>query len=131
MHCCGNTDWGLLLEAPIDILSFDSFGYFDSLRLYDKAVGKFFARGGWLAWGLVPTGAEEFRQETADSLWERFALQVAQLARDQKTGLKEILNQAILTPACGMGYLSPEEARRGFQVLADLSTRGQEWLASL
>ncbi|MFI5355011.1 MAG: hypothetical protein ACHQX0_05315 [Desulfobaccales bacterium] len=131
MHCCGNTDWGLLLSAPIDILSFDSYGYFDSLRLYDKALAKFFARGGWLAWGLVPTGAAEFGQETADSLWPRFSQQVAQLAQDQKTGLKEILSRALLTPACGMGYLSPDEARRGFQVLADLSVRGREWLASL
>lgn len=131
LHCCGNTDWGLLLEAPIDILSFDSFGYLESLRLYDQAVAKFFAKEGWLAWGLVPTGAEDLREETADSLWERFALQVAQLAQDQKTGLKEILSRALLTPACGMGYLSPEEARRGFQVLAELSLRGQEWLASL
>ncbi len=131
LHCCGNTDWGLLLEAPIDILSFDSFGYFESLRLYEKAVAKFFDRGGWLAWGLVPTGAEEFRQETADSLWERFTGQVEQLAQDLKTGPKEILSRALLTPACGMGYLSPDEARRGFQVLADLSARGREWLASL
>ena len=131
LHCCGNTDWGLLLEAPIDILSFDSYGYFDSLRLYGKAVAKFFSRGGWLAWGLVPTGADEFRQEAADSLWQRFTQQVGQLAQDQQTGLKEILSRALLTPACGMGYLSPEEARRGFQVLAALSARGQEWLASL
>ena len=79
----------------------------------------------------MPTGAEELRQETVDSLWERFALQVAQLAQDQKAGLKEILSRALLTPACGMGYLTPEEARHGFRVLADLSARGQEWLASL
>jgi len=131
LHCCGNTDWGLLLGAPIDILSFDSYGYFESLRLYEEAVAKFFLRGGWLAWGLVPTGAEELRQETADSLWERFALQVAQLAQDQQASLKEILSRALLTPACGMGYLSPEEARRGFQLLAELSVRGQRWLASL
>ncbi len=131
IHCCGNTDWGLLLEAPLDILSFDSFGYFESLRLYEQAVAKFFDRGGWLAWGLVPTGAEEFRQETADGLWQRFTQQVAQLAQDLKTGPKEILSRALLTPACGMGYLSPEEARRAFGVLADLSLRGREWLASL
>jgi len=131
LHCCGNTDWGLLLEAPIDILSFDSYGYFDSLRLYDKAVAKFFSRGGWLAWGLVPTRGDEFRQEAADSLWQRFTRQVGQLAQDQQTGLKEILSRALLTPACGMGYLNPAEARRGFQVLAALSARGQEWLASL
>ncbi|HEY9074484.1 MAG TPA: hypothetical protein VIN67_10175 [Desulfobaccales bacterium] len=130
VHCCGNTDWGLLLSAPIDLLSFDSYGYFESLRLYDMAVSGFFERGGWLAWGLVPTGAEEFRQESADGLWERFTGQVAQLAQDLKMGSKDILSRAILTPACGMGYLSPEEARRALKVLADLSVRGQEWLQS-
>ena len=35
VHCCGNTDWGLLLETPLDILSFDSYGFFDHLLLYD------------------------------------------------------------------------------------------------
>ena len=52
LHCCGNTDWGLLLSAPIDLLSFDSYGYFESLRLYDKAVSEIF-RAGRLA-GLGP-----------------------------------------------------------------------------
>jgi hypothetical protein len=131
LHCCGNTDWGLLLEAPIDILSFDSFGYFESLRLYEKALAKFFDRGGWLAWGLVPTGAEEFKKQTADSLWQHFKPQVEQLAKDLKTGPQDILSRALLTPACGMGYLSPDEAGRGFKVLADLSLRSQEWLTSL
>ena len=79
VHCCGNTDWSLLLETPLDILSFDSYGYFDSLRLYEKALQGFLARGGWLAWGLVPTG-EELQEETADSLWQRFQEQVRQLA---------------------------------------------------
>jgi hypothetical protein len=131
-HCCGNTDWSLLLKAPLDILSFDSFGYFDSLRLYDRDLTKFFARGGWLAWGLVPTlDPEEFKKGTVDVLWQRFQQQVAQLAQDLKTGPKDILSRALLTPACGMGYLSPDETRRGFQVLAELSLRGQEWLASV
>lgn len=130
LHCCGNTDWGLLLEAPIDLLSFDSYGYFESLQLYGQALVKFFQRGGWLAWGLVPTG-EDFRQETAEGLWLRFTRQVAQLAQELKTTSKEILSRAILTPACGMGYLSPDEARRALRILADLSARGQEWLASM
>jgi methionine synthase II (cobalamin-independent) len=130
LHCCGNTDWGMLLEAPIDLLSFDSYGYFESLQLYGQALVKFFQRGGWLAWGLVPTG-EDFRQETAEGLWLRFTRQVAQLAQELKATSKEILSRAILTPACGMGYLSPDEARRALRILAGLSARGQEWLASM
>ena len=129
VHCCGNTDWSLLLESPLDILSFDSYGYFDSLRLYDKALQGFFGRGGWLAWGLVPTG-EDLHDETADSLWSRFQGQVEQLAQ-QGPALKEILSRSLLTPACGMGYLTPEAAIRVLALLQDLSGRGRNWLAAL
>ncbi len=129
VHCCGNTDWSLLLEAPLDILSFDSYGYFDSLRLYDKALRSFLARGGWLAWGLVPT-SEDLDGETADRLWSRFQGQVQQLAQ-QGPPLKEILTQSLLTPACGMGYLPPVAATRVLALVADLSARGRGWLAAL
>jgi hypothetical protein len=129
VHCCGNTDWSMLMEAPIDILSFDSFGYFDSLPLYERALTKFLARGGWLAWGLVPT-REELQGETGESLWQRFAAQVKELAA-RGLSPKEVLSQALLTPACGLGYLAPEAARRVLTLLADLSARAQGWLASL
>ncbi len=129
VHCCGNTDWSLLLETPLDILSFDSYGYFDSLRLYEKALQGFFARGGWLAWGLVPTG-EALNDETADGLWQRFQDQVQQLAA-QGPAAQEVLSRSLLTPACGMGYLTPDAATRVLAMLGDLSARGRSWLASL
>jgi len=129
VHCCGNTEWSLLLETPLDILSFDSFGYFDSLRLYDQELRGFLARGGRLAWGLVPTGAE-LEGETADSLWKRFQGQVQQLAFSGAAA-KEILSRALLTPACGMGYLSPEAANRVLALLQELSDRGRKWLSAL
>jgi hypothetical protein len=129
-HCCGNTDWSLLLNAPLDILSFDSYGYFESLRLYDKALTAFLKRGSWLAWGVVPTN-ESFQQETADKLWERFKEQATRLASDLHMGLKDILSQSLLTPACGTGFMSPDDGRRVMTTLAELSTRGQEWFASV
>ncbi len=130
IHCCGNTDWSLLLNAPIDILSFDSYGFFESLRLYDRALSHYLARGGWLAWGLVPTN-EDFQHETPDTLWRRFQAQVTQLAEDVHRGLKEILAQSLLTPACGTGYMSRDDARRVLTTLKELGIRGQEWLAAL
>jgi len=132
IHCCGNTDWSLLLQAPIDILSFDSHGFFESLRLYDRELSHYLTRGGWLAWGLVPTlDPAEFKKETADSLWQRFQQQVTQLSEDVHWGLKEILAQSLLTPACGTGYMSREDSRRVLTTLKELGIRGQEWLASL
>jgi hypothetical protein len=128
VHCCGNTDWALLLETPVDILSFDSYGYFDHLLLYDKALTAFFRRGGFVAWGLVPTG-EELAQETGDSLWERFTSQVERLA-ELGLGSREVLQHSLLTPACGLGYLSPEGATRALRLLSELSGRAREWLAA-
>jgi hypothetical protein len=131
-HCCGNTDWSLLLSVPIDILSFDSHGYFESLRLYGPALAAFLKRGSWLAWGLVPTlDPQEFQKETVDTLWQRFQEQVTRLSADLNLKPKAILSQAILTPACGTGYMSIDDARRVLTILAELSARGQEWLASL
>jgi len=129
VHCCGNTDWSMLMETPIDILSFDSHGYFNSLRLYEKALKEFLGRGGWLAWGLVPTG-EALEQESGDSLWQRFTAQVQEL---EGLGLtpQSVLSQALLTPACGMGFLSAEAARLVLVLLSDLSARARHWLASL
>ncbi|MFZ5448231.1 MAG: methionine synthase [Thermodesulfobacteriota bacterium] len=129
-HCCGNTDWSLLLQAPLDILSFDSYGYFESLRLYEQALSGFLGRGGWLAWGLVPTN-EAFKQETIDSMWQRFKEQVSRLSADLRLGFREILSQSLLTPACGTGFMSLDDSRRVFSTLAELSVRGQEWLASM
>jgi len=128
VHCCGNTDWALLLDTSIDILSFDSYGYFDHLLLFEKSLAAFLDRGGYLAWGLVPTG-DDLAQETGDSLWQRFTSQVERLA-DTGLGLHKVLNHSLLTPACGLGYLSPEAATRALEILAEMGHRGRQWLAT-
>ncbi len=55
LHCCGNTDWSLVLGSDIDILSFDGYNYLDQLFLYRDELDKFSRRGGVLSWGMVPT----------------------------------------------------------------------------
>jgi hypothetical protein len=129
VHCCGNTDWSVLLETPIDILSFDSYEFFDNLKLYDKPLKKFLARGGYLAWGLVPTSPTA-PAETEESLWSKFSAQVKELAQ---IGLEKpnLLGQSLLTPACGLGYLAPDKAEEALANLKALSRRAQAWLASL
>ncbi|WP_449244046.1 hypothetical protein [Desulfobacca acetoxidans] len=129
IHCCGNTDWSMLLETPIDILSFESYEYFATLKLYVKALKDFLARGGYLAWGLVPTSPTA-PIETEAALWQRFESQIRELA-DLGMDERLVLSQSLLTPACGLGYLSPEQARTAIVTLASLSQRGKTWLASL
>jgi methionine synthase II (cobalamin-independent) len=129
VHCCGNTDWSVLLETPIDILSFDSYEFFENLKLYDKHLKKFLARGGYLAWGLVPTSPTA-PAETEEALWAKFTAQVEELVHIGLDKVK-LLSQSLLTPACGLGYLAPDKAQEALAKLKALSRRAQAWLATL
>ena len=96
IHCCGNTDWGVLLSTHLDILSFDAYGYLETLSLYPKDLKAFLERGGILAWGIVPT-SENVLKEDAQSLVKRFKEGVEALS---KKGIdRTLLERAILTPS--------------------------------
>ncbi len=110
VHCCGNTDWSLLLSTTVDILSLDAYNYAETLALYPDEVSAFLQRGGMIAWGIVPAG-DQALEETVDSLVERFHgaldLLVAKgLHRD------DLLRAALIMPSCGCGSLKAETAER-------------------
>jgi methionine synthase II (cobalamin-independent) len=122
-HCCGNTDWSLLLSTQLDILSFDAYGYLKNLSLYPKELRKFLERGGILAWGLIPT-SEEIQKEDAQSLVKRFQKGVEVLSKE---GIDpELLKRAIITPSCGTASLPIELAERVCQLTAEVSKRLRE-----
>ncbi len=80
VHVCANTEWDLLLDTTIDIISFDAFSYFKNFILYPKAIKKFLGRGGILAWGIVPTGdADLIAEQTSEGLTEKLAGQIRQI----------------------------------------------------
>jgi hypothetical protein len=96
IHCCGNTDWSVLLSTNLDILSFDAYGYLETLSLYPKELKAFLERGGILAWGIVPT-SEAIIKEDAKSLIGHFKEGVEALS---KKGIdRTLLERAILTPS--------------------------------
>jgi hypothetical protein len=119
VHCCGNTDWSVLLSTSVDILNLDAYGYAETLALYPDEVGAFLERGGIIAWGIVPASDGAW-DESIDSLVERFhaalGLLVAKgLHRD------DLLARSLIMPSCGCGSLSVETAERVMALTADLS----------
>jgi len=123
IHCCGNTDWPVVLATSIDILSFDAYNYAGSLALYPKEVKRFIDRGGAIAWGIVPTNDTELAKESVASLKDRLEETMAPFAR-QGIHISKLREQALLTPGCGLASLSSEEAAE--DALAKLTKLSEE-----
>jgi methionine synthase II (cobalamin-independent) len=122
-HCCGNTDWSVLLSTHLDILSFDAFDYLEMLSLYPKDLNAFLERGGILAWGIVPT-SDAILKEDAQSLVKRLKEWVKTLSK--KGTDQTLLQRAIITPSCGMASLSVPLAEKVCQLTSQVSKRLRE-----
>lgn len=122
IHCCGNTDWSQLLKIGIDILSFDAYGYAETLSLYPAEVKSFLQEGKAIAWGIVPNQEEYLVKESVVSLRDRLEEAMAPFTRNG-IGFSQLLEQALLTPSCGLSYLSPEAAAQALELLAGLSAK--------
>ncbi len=119
VHCCGNTDWSLLLATSIHILNLDAYGYAETLALYADDVKAFLNRGGIIAWGIVPA-SEVIYAETPEHLLERLE-QAMQMLVAKGIPLDRIVEASLITPSCGTGSLSVETAERVLATTAQVS----------
>ncbi len=120
IHCCGNTDWSLVLLTSIDILSLDAYNYGESLTLYPTQTRDFLARGGIIAWGIVPSDEKALAKETVPSLLDRlehlFGVLIGKgIVHDT------LLGHCLVTPSCGLATVSPDAAEWALELLARLS----------
>jgi len=120
LHCCGNTDWSVLLDTKIDILSFDAYNYASSLGTHSDKVKSFLERGGNIAWGIVPNDEEALAKESLSSLRDRLEEAMALFTRDG-VKFKQIIAQGLITPSCGLASLSPQAASQALELAAKLS----------
>jgi len=123
-HCCGNTDWSILLSTSIDILSLDAYEYAQTLSLYPDEVEAFLERGGIIAWGIVPT-SEQVYQETVESLVEKLH-QAMNLLVKKGIPLDQLLKSALISASCGLGPSTEPTAERALSLAAEVSARMQE-----
>ncbi len=121
MHCCGNTDWSVLMSTNIDILSFDAYNYGYSLPLYPDAVHAFLDRDGVIAWGIVPNEEEPLNEESADSLIKKLD-NLMGLLSDKGIRYDILLERSLITPSCGLGSTSPEAAAKALRLTAEVSS---------
>jgi methionine synthase II (cobalamin-independent) len=121
IHCCGNTEWSMIMDSGVDIINFDAFSFQESLFLYPDHLKRFISNGGTIAWGIVPTGDAAGKADI-DEIYEKL---VSGLNRLINLGLdKELVYAAsILTPACGMGTMTEKASSDVLDLLSNLSKR--------
>ena len=120
IHCCGNTDWSVILRTKLDILNFDTYSYAESLTLYPDQVKKFLADGGCIAWGIVPNVTGPVTKESIASLKDRLEEAIAPFTRNG-IRFRDIIAHSLLTPACSLAGLTEEGAELALQLLTGLS----------
>ncbi|MBI4712541.1 MAG: hypothetical protein HY762_04470 [Planctomycetes bacterium] len=141
IHCCGNTDWSVILATPLDILNFDAYDFMDKLTLYPTELQRFLGQGGTIAWGIVPAGevatparrslgaggeSRPYRRGDIDK-----PIKPDEMASRLKQGIttltnkgvdkKRLIGQSIITPACGLGMLSEAEAESRLKLLPEIA----------
>jgi hypothetical protein len=119
IHCCGNTEWSILVDAGVDILNFDAFGFGETVAMYPQAMKSLLERGGAIAWGVVPT-SPAIRQQTPELLAGHLEKMMDNLA-SKGIAKQLIVDQALVTPSCGTGSLEVADAERVFGTLRSVS----------
>ena len=121
VHVCANTDWTLVLDSAADIVSFDAYAYFDRFILYADQIKAFLDAGKMIAWGMVPTlDPDELEKATTAFLvdqWQQKAAQIQKLGIDSD----QLIAQSLITPSCGAGSLSVEQAVKVLKLTREVS----------
>jgi hypothetical protein len=124
-HCCGNTDWGVLMNTKVDILNLDAYNFIENLALYPLEIRDFLDRGGVLCWGLIPNDKRilnETPQSLLDKLRDGIRLICDNAARRGVSFHPDAFaSRSLLAPACGLGSTTIEIAEQAFDVLVETS----------
>ncbi len=125
IHCCGKSDWDVILECKPNIINFDAYAFSKSITAYSEKIDEHINNKGYIAWGIVPTlDSEALSKVSAEELLEK--LETAIRLLEQKGLNKEtIIQQSIITPSCGAGSLSQELAEKAMELTNEISNKLQ------
>lgn len=126
VHLCGNPDWDFLLNADIDVLSFDAYNRGERIVRYESIL-RFIDEDKVLAWGIVPSHIEQIEAETEESLIARLEGLWDYLA-DKGADREKIVRNAQLAPAtCNLvGPRNEEAVEKAYDMLRRVAARLKE-----
>ncbi|PWT87098.1 MAG: hypothetical protein C5B56_11260 [Proteobacteria bacterium] len=107
LHCCAAHPFDRMCAAAPDMISFDAHHGLEQFLAHRGAL-RFIERGGWVAYGMVPTASEPITLPAA-SLFSRW-LVAASMAGDPK----DLAQRAMVTATCGLGLLDGPRVQESF-----------------
>jgi hypothetical protein len=107
LHCCGTADWRLVMQAGAHILSMPTDA---GIEQSAGALAGFLDRGGWVAWGAVPTDGPV--GTTVDRLWRQLSGTWCELVTSGGCDPVRLRTQAMITPACGLYHHGVTQAEQ-------------------
>ncbi len=107
LHCCGRPDVKLLLQAGSQILSVPTDA---EVTAAAGSLAGFLERGGWVAWGAVPT--DRPIGSTVDRLWRQLSTLWCDLVTEGGCDPVRLRTQAMITPACGLYHHGVTQAEQ-------------------
>jgi hypothetical protein len=126
VHCCGPSDLRLVAAAGPDIISVPAEDV--CVLPYAGILASHLERGGWIAWGAVPT-AKPLGTGTG-RLWRHLAALWHELVG---AGVDPALLrlQSLVTPECGLAGHGVSQAARALRMTQTLSERIAEQASSM
>jgi len=121
IHCCGNTEWTIPIDAGVDIINFDAYQYGESILLYPKRMQSFLEEGGVLSWGIVPTSADVEAVSPAE-LVIRFE-KLADALATRGVSRELVLQNAMITASCGTGSVPVKRSELIARMTKEVSDR--------
>jgi hypothetical protein len=125
IHCCGDADWRIPLQAGPQVLSLPATA---EIGLTLGPLASFVERGGWLAWGAVPTDGP--RSGTVGRLWRTVASRWCELVQAGCDPVR-LRHHTLLTPECGLALHTVGQAGLIFDLAHQLAERLQDQLTSV
>ena len=122
LHCCGNTDWSILLKRDLDILNFDAYQFTREFLLYSADIRAFLNRGATIAWGIVPS-SEDVDGQSGKAIAEKLREGLKMMA---DKGVPQDGLSSIVTPSCGVGTLDEARAKKVLELTRIVSSAMQK-----
>lgn len=118
IHICANTSWDIPLTSKVDILSFDSFNFYEKIAIYRDELDSFLNEDKkFIAWGVVPTESSILKKVTFEEILDRFQSQIKDLKNRLSLSEEKILEKSLFTPSCGLGSLNRDLCLKALEFL--------------